>query len=899
MSLKAIDTGFLRNLITYDTIGNISLPAGLSIFVNKEVATKEYVDAQNSGQVLQSRTLTINGVTYDLSANRSWTIDSMVYPSAGIALSSGTGWGTSITNNSANWNTAYGWGNHASAGYVPYTGATANVNLGAYRITTSSPFIDNIGSGGSLNFKMYNASDDHALNNNDYFCFYPLAGYYAIFSFNNAGVRKRFLFHTGNLAPDTPRYYGMPNADGTFALTSDLTVHELLSNKSTNTALGTSNTLYPTQLAVKTYVDNAVTGGINIQGDWNANTNSPNISTNTTTGFTWRVSVAGTTNLGGITVWNVNDLAVKTGGGWIKIDNSSTVQSVFGRQGVVVATTGDYNTAQVTESVGSLYFTTARARASFSAGANVAIDANGVISSTDTNTTYSNFTRTVAGLVPNPGGSSTTRYLREDGTWVIPPDTIVTSLPWTSITSRPTALSQFTNDLGNYGSWITSSGTAAAVSQTVAANVEGNLVYGNMAANDQFRIRIGGASNAGWVELATADDGTEPIYVRQYTGVFTTVARTATLLDGSGNTSFPGSVTANNFIGYLTGNISGSADSATYGRYVYDNGLNGGSVGYKEPAALHVNYATDSRRAQFADIGFYVRNYLANGARNNEMTFYWVGQSGQPTWLWGSNNGTDIYVWNPANFSVNYATTAGSATDSSKLPLAGGTLTGDLGINGGGGNVPLSMNSVEPYMHIVANGASNTAGIRLYPTNGYTALIGNFRASGELVLVASNTEAVFINSNSIRVNKYRFNGNGTLSGNGTPEIVDKESVGMAMQSFSYVWYNSNATVLMMSLNSQGNLTASGFYEWSDIRYKNVIETNPDITGLGIDVIKFTREDSDKIRYGYSAQQVQALIPDAVDGTDKLFVNYMDVHTLKIASLERRVKELENKLKSTL
>ncbi len=43
---------------------------------------------------------------------------SMVYPGAGIALSTGTGWNTSITNNSANWNTAYGWGNHASAGYL-------------------------------------------------------------------------------------------------------------------------------------------------------------------------------------------------------------------------------------------------------------------------------------------------------------------------------------------------------------------------------------------------------------------------------------------------------------------------------------------------------------------------------------------------------------------------------------------------------------------------------------------------------------------------------------------------------------------------------------------------------------------------------------------------------------
>jgi len=41
-----------------------------------------------------------------------------VYPGAGIALSTGSAWGSSITNNSTNWNTAYGWGNHASAGYA-------------------------------------------------------------------------------------------------------------------------------------------------------------------------------------------------------------------------------------------------------------------------------------------------------------------------------------------------------------------------------------------------------------------------------------------------------------------------------------------------------------------------------------------------------------------------------------------------------------------------------------------------------------------------------------------------------------------------------------------------------------------------------------------------------------
>ena len=72
-----------------------------------------------------------------------------------------------------------------------------------------------------------------------------------------------------------------------------------------------------------------------------------------------------------------------------------------------------------------------------------------------------------------------------------------------------------------------------------------NLLYQKMADNDFFRIRCGAsASNAGWVEIATADDGTEPIYVRQYTGEFVSITRTLTLLDGSGNTYLPGHLVA-------------------------------------------------------------------------------------------------------------------------------------------------------------------------------------------------------------------------------------------------------------------------------------------------------------------------------------------------------------------
>lgn len=74
---------------------------------------------------------------------------------------------------------------------------------------------------------------------------------------------------------------------------------------------------------------------------------------------------------------------------------------------------------------------------------------------------------------------------------------------------------------------------------------ERNLLYQQMAGNDFFRIRCGGPSNQGWVEIATADDGTEPIYVRQYTGEFASVTRTLTLLDGSGNTICPGNLLTN------------------------------------------------------------------------------------------------------------------------------------------------------------------------------------------------------------------------------------------------------------------------------------------------------------------------------------------------------------------
>lgn len=89
-------------------------------------------------------------------------------------------------------------------------------------------------------------------------------------------------------------------------------------------------------------------------------------------------------------------------------------------------------------------------------------------------------------------------------------------------------------------------------------------------ANDYARIMTGGETDKGYLEIATADNGNEPIYFRQYTGSFSTVTRTLTLLDANGNSSFPGTITSNGFIGNVTGKltttsaINSSINTGTY-----------------------------------------------------------------------------------------------------------------------------------------------------------------------------------------------------------------------------------------------------------------------------------------------------------------------------------------------
>jgi hypothetical protein len=65
--------------------------------------------------------------------------------------------------------------------------------------------------------------------------------------------------------------------------------------------------------------------GLTYKGLWDANANSPALTSSVgTTGDFYIVSVPGTTNLNGITDWQVSDWAIFEGGIWQKIDNHDT-----------------------------------------------------------------------------------------------------------------------------------------------------------------------------------------------------------------------------------------------------------------------------------------------------------------------------------------------------------------------------------------------------------------------------------------------------------------------------------------------------------------------------------------------------------------------------------------------
>jgi hypothetical protein len=346
----------------------------------------------------------------------------------------------------------------------------------------------------------------------------------------------------------------------------------------------------------------------------------------------------------------------------------------------------------------------------------------------------------------------------------------ITGVSWDSVSNKPSTFtpsshthtkSQITdfptiptntNQLTNGAGYITSSGscnyansagsagsassatTAGAVRTGVDNGSSKDLVYATMANNDYCRISCGGSDDAGYLEIATGDGASEPIYVRQYPWESNSSPRTLTLLDGSGNTQFPGTVTAPTFSGNLNGNCSGTAGSVAWNNVsgkptipTNTNQLTNGA-GYITSSGS-CNYANSAGNSDTLD-SYHEYSFLRNrgGTSTSGEGTLWAqigikeydgalpdGLSGIYNWggvvsLPGTNSRFDIYCshmssegnglyyrsgwgddkksWrrfidsaNIGSQSVNYANSAGSAGSCTETAYMGQHSTITYGVN--------------------------------------------------------------------------------------------------------------------------------------------------------------------------------------------------------------------------
>ena len=138
--------------------------------------------------------------------------------------------------------------------------------------------------------------------------------------------------------------------------------------------------------------------------------------------------------------------------------------------------------------------------------------------------------------------------------------------------------------------------------------------------NDRFRIIAGSSGlNKGWAEIATADDGNEPIYVRQYSGAFSSVVRTLTLLDANGYTHFPSYI-----------NIGGNENNNSSPDRVWGSNGSDSYLRSYRTSALNVNYAASAGNADTVDGEHLIKNGSGTGIK---QVYYFSTQGNNTSYI--------------------------------------------------------------------------------------------------------------------------------------------------------------------------------------------------------------------------------------------------------------------------
>jgi len=226
-------------------------------------------------------------------------------------------------------------------------------------------------------------------------------------------------------------------------------------------------------------------GGLSYQGTWNASTNTPTLASSTgVNGYYYITATAGSTNLDGITDWQIGDWLLFNGTVWQKIDQSNLVTSVNGQTGAVsvgtvtsvaaTAGTGITVTGSPITSSGTLTITNSAPDQTVSLTASTGISTSG---------TYPNFT--ITNSAPDQTVSLTASTgISTSGTY--PNFTITNTAP-----DQTVALTAGTG-ISTSGTYPNFTITNSAPDQTVAltgagtTSISGTYPNFTITSNDQF-----------------------------------------------------------------------------------------------------------------------------------------------------------------------------------------------------------------------------------------------------------------------------------------------------------------------------------------------------------------------------------------------------------------------------
>ena len=525
-------------------------------------------------------------------------------------------------------------------------------------------------------------------------------------------------------------------------------------------AVSSSSSNLATGSQIQTAIDAAIAtvpSGLAFQGNWNANTNSPSLSSGSgTVGHYYIVSVAGSTNLDGITDWKVGDWAVFVEAGatdtWDKIDNTSVLDGAGAANRVAYwsgATTLASDSGMTWNANGNHLTVTGNMIAS---GGN----------SGEWNSAYDNM---ITGFSDSGSSTVTLTLTQQDG------GTLSTSfaVPQGDITAVTA------------GTGISGGGTSGSVTITNSDRGSSQNIYKNFTA-DSGGTATANSNNdtmdiAGGTNISTVRSG-DTITINNG------ITNNNQLTNGAGYTTNTGTVTQVNTGTGLDGQITGSGTI---------------TLDLSELTATTTMVASDEfivldndaeRKIEASDIGLSIFNNDAGFTSNsgditNVSTSSPIsggGSSGSVT-ISHANSGVTAGSYTRANVTVNatgHITSISSGSDAQGVTsvatgtgLTGGTITstGTLSLNLNGLSTTTSSGNADFFAVVNSSGsqykiAPGNINISTFNNNaGYTSNAGDITSvtAGTNLTGGGTSGAVTINmaTGGIGANTYGSTSNGT------------------------------------------------------------------------------------------------------------------------------------------